>query len=110
MKAYSVGLEVFVDIRNSELGKIKEGGISGVLKFRDWFSVPEIRRNIPLRIRCDQMQAEDLVVEQRPKDAYMGNAEEIGFIISRRYYESLSSAGEYVCRFLHSGKLAMRVC
>ena len=109
MKASSVALEVEVGISREELIKLDGQTLPGVLKFNDWFSQPNIKRDIPIEIKYNSQQNEFLEVQQNPRGVYFGEANSIRFIINREYYQSLISNGLSIGRFWHSGKLRVKI-
>src|SRR5689334_4416793 len=109
MKGRSCALEITVEINSDELAKLRSDTLEGTLRFEDWFSKPNIDRNIPISIKIDGGLNDFLSVEGTPKDEYLGNAERIDFGISTDYYEELVARMEYGARFWGSGKLIMRV-
>ena len=109
MKASSVGLEILVEISSRELVRLRRRPLIGILKFKDWFAIPNIRKNIPLIIEYNSEQKDSVFVEQEPEDVYIGQADKLKFGINSEYYDSLVSNNESVDRYLHSGKFKMFV-
>lgn len=108
MKAYSVGLEVYVGINQQELEELRRGRLDGVLNFRDNVN-PDVKRDIPFSIEYATKQREFLVVEQEPDNVYFGDVNRIKFRINPYYYESLLGKGVFGDRFSVGGKLIMKL-
>ena len=109
MRASSVSLEIFVEILPDELIRLKRKPLRGTLKFMDWFSIPDIKKNIPLTIGYNSEQKDSVFVKQEPENVYLGQADRLRFNINSDYYDSLVSNNVSVDRFEHSGKLRILV-
>lgn len=106
MKATSIRLEVFVRLKPEEFEKLKNGSLSGDLKFYDDPSPP---KNIPIEIIYDSKQKEFLNVETKPKNNYFGKAKDIKFRINDEYYDYVTDNGVFSDRFHTGGKLIMSI-
>lgn len=104
MKVSSTRLEVFVKLNSKEFERLKDGVLSGELRFYDDPSPP---KNIPIEIIYDSKQKEFLKVDSIPNNVYFGEAMEVKFRINNEYYDFVNKNGSFSDRFFMAGKLTM---
>ena len=104
MKATSTRLEVFVKLNPEEFERLKNGPLSGELRFYDDPSPP---KDIPIEIIYDSEQKELLKVNSIPDDVYFGEVMEVKFRINNEYYDFVNKNGSFSDRFFMAGKLTM---
>lgn len=87
MKALCSGLRIAMDMSKSEVKKILEEEICGILYFT------EIKKEIPFSMIYQKEQRADLVIERVPAFSWLENADKINFITGGFFYESLIKKG-----------------
>src|SRR3989338_69414 len=68
MRASSIGLEVFVRLKEKEISILKNSPIIGDFNFRDNIGTPN--RKIPFEIHHKSEQRESLIVTTEPSEVY----------------------------------------
>ncbi len=86
MKAFSAGLETDINLTDEEIEKMGHHPIEGILKFRGVGDNDKGIRKIPISIKVNKNQRDDVEVKISPKKTYFGEAKKIIFSIDEEYY------------------------
>ena len=105
MRASSIGLEVFVRLKEKEISILKNSPIIGDFNFRDNMGTPN--RKIPFEIHHKSEQRESLIVTTEPSEVYFGLINKAIFCINHELYEEIKNHGISGDRFYTGGKLTI---
>lgn len=107
MKA-SGNIEFWVKIDDTELKKLETGSIEGILKFFEDHQ-EKIRRDIPLLITRNRLYTEQILVDSKPSDKYIGYSDQIIVTLDNLHYQNLKDTGSTMDRYASVGKVFIDV-
>ena len=105
MKAYSMGLEVDLQLSQEEARSLSNDPLVGILRFRDFHS--DGAKSIPFRLKYSPKMKERVSVRLNPPNCYFGDSRFVEFEINMGEYQSLIKNNLCGDRFFSSGKLVI---
>ncbi len=108
-KAYANELEIFLRTERKNMIELEEKPFETTLYFRGSERSRELKRELIMEIKYDPDQREFIEYSSIPEDIYIGYTEKIILTINKDYFEDLIKHGECVERFMHYGKLNIKL-